>query len=355
MNSQSVFSKSHTTFFKGIGILMIVIHNYCHFQQGFKLENEESFNSENVWVFLSHLQSGNLKSIFTAVFAFLGHFGVQLFIFFSAYGLAIKFSRRKESVCDFVLRRLKKIYFLLGFAILFWIIFTLSLGTVLYPKSVVYITFLLASTISNFTNVYLFKIFSGPYWFFGLIIQLYLLFPIFYKFLKRFNMKSLWIPFLLVYLLIMPLHYFTAQNTFSLFGNVFGHLPEVFLGIAMAQKQFKSFSKGVVFLSALIFAGSQFFEFLFPFSFLCVTILLIQGISWLEENSNSFLKKFVLYTGTISMILFIVNGPLRSHPLFSIENQELRFVRILIFLPILFVLSHLLFKIYSFLTAKLKI
>ena len=113
------FTKNDTSIFKGIGILMIVLHNYLHFEKGFFLENEAVFNPNNVKSFMQLMMPLKWYESFSAVFAFLGHYGVQLFIFFSAYGLAIQMSKndKKFNYIQYLLPRLKKLYFLLFFGI----------------------------------------------------------------------------------------------------------------------------------------------------------------------------------------------------------------------------------------------
>lgn len=355
MGAMLQFSKDDTTFYKGLGILMIVIHNYCHWTPGFGLENEESFNKEHVYTFISYLQTFNFKTIFAAVFAFLGHYGVQIFIFFSAYGLTIQYQGKKSSDLKFLLTKLKKIYFLLGFAIMVAVSFNFVLGNMINPKSVLWETFLLASTVSSFSNIYLYKLFSGPYWFFALIIQLYVLYPIFYKLFLKFTRENIWLLFIILYILIYPLHYYTAQNHFTLFGNIIGHLPEVFLGIALARYRDINCGFVGVLVASLVFVGSQFYEVLFPLSFLSVTIILLYLFRYIQGLTNEYFRGTILFTGQISMILFVVNGPLRGVSLYNISDQALRTERVLWFLVILYFVSYILFNVYRKICSKLKI
>lgn len=346
-----LFSKSDTTFFKGIAILLIVSHNYFHTRTGFGLENEESFNSENIQLFLDYFKNFNISNWIAALFGFLGHYGVQIFIFFSAYGLTIQYGKKNSTTFQFIFYRLKKIYFLLFFGIIFCIILYWLQGKPMTFYDIAKKSFLLGTTASSFTSWYLTSMFAGPFWFFALIIQLYLLFPVFYKWITSFRLKKLWIPFLLSYLLIYPLHYLTTNNHLSLFGNIFGHLPEVFLGISMAYFKIRNINKSLLLIAFPVFILSQYFEFLFPLSFLSMTIILIYFISFLENITSRNIKNIILFSGEISMILFIVNGRFR----FIIPNENFSLRHFIIYLPILFILSYLLFLLYNFLQKKLKI
>ncbi|MNK18127.1 Acyltransferase family protein [compost metagenome] len=353
--TKGAFSKIDTLFFKGIGIIMIVIHNYLHFQRGFNLENEETFGRENVYKFLNHIYPIVWTDTFSAFFGFLGHYGVQIFIFFSAYGLAIQFSD-KTTYFSFVTKRLKKIYFLLFFGILMFLLFNL-LFLQPYPLiKTIRNTIFLSTTYSSFFDKHLYAMFTGPFWFFALMIQIYIAFPFLYRIVKKLDS----IKFILLLLLIFGFmgigQYFTSKSTLSLFGNIFGHFPEVLLGIFMAQNSIKKFSAPVFLISLIVFVGSQFSEFVFPFSFLAMTILLINLIQYLQKFTNKFFTEVVLYTGKISMILFIINGFFRSHPFFNLKDEPiLRGERILIYLLILFAVCHFLYLIYDWLTNKLRI
>lgn len=346
-----VFSKVDTTIFKGVGILMIVFHNFFHTPPEFGLENEESFNPANIYLFLDYFTQTDPANWIAALSGFLGHYGVQIFILFSAYGLTIQFGKKETSSIKFLLLRLKKIYFLLFFGIVFCVVLYWLQGSPMSLYDIAKKSFLLGSTISSFTTWYLYGMFAGPFWFFALIIQLYVLFPFLYRVVISFDVKMAWIPFVAAYLIIYPLYYLTSDSHLSVFGNIFGHIPEVVLGIAMAHFKFRSFNKFVLSAAFVVFILSQLYEVFFPLSFLAVTILLIHFINFILSGSPNLLKRMLLFTGKISMILFIVNGRFRFLTLFHSFSLE----TFLYYLPLLFSLSYLLFILYQYLQKKLHI
>ncbi len=360
---ENSFSKEDTAFFKGVGISMIVIHNYLHLIPGFGLENEAIFRETNAIQFLKYFGSLDFKKIFGGLSGFLGHYGVQVFIFFSAYGLTIQFSKKNASSFKFVLSRLKKIYFLLGFGILFCVIYYTLIGSRPGVIGTIKKSFLLGSTLSSFSLDDLYRMFSGPFWFFALVIQFYIIFPLLYRFVTRFEKKRIYVPFLIV-LGVTFILYFTLQEAkislfgasfrFALFGNIFGHLPEVILGISMARFKFRNFNIITILAALVLYIFSQAYYFFFPFSFLSMTILLLVCINSFEKLSGTNLKTAILYIGKISMILFIVNGPLRHLSLFNV-SPDLKWERFLLFLLIATVLSHILFLIYDKLRVKFKV
>lgn len=364
MQSKQIFTKTDTLFFKGIGISMIILHNYLHRIPGYGLENEAQFNTNNFIDFLNLFTTFSVVDFFGAIFGFLGHYGVQIFIVFSAYGLSIQYSKQKEKPWKFILSRLKKIYFLLFFAIAICLIINYFTGKGISLFEIGKRTFLLSTTLSGFSHDFIYSMFSGPFWFFALIIQLYILFPLLYKLTISFSKKNVWIVFALSFVVFYAI-FFTFEDykytlikwpvKFATLGNIFGHLPEVILGISMAHFKFTSFSKPSLLLALGVFIVSQIHVSFFPLSFLAISILLIQGISYLNQICSIKIKNIILYIGQISMILFIVNGPLRFFDFFTIENTSIRALRIFLFLPLLLILSQLLFIFYSFLIKKLNI
>lgn len=354
---KGTFTKQDTNFFKGVAIMMIVIHNYLHWIPGFGLENEAYFVKDNFPLFLEHLKSLEFTRIVSGLFGFLGHYGVQIFIVFSAYGLSIQYAKTDKKKSVFVLEKIKKIYFLLAFAILFTIVFFAIIGSPFGFKEILLKTFLLGTTLSSFFKNSLYAMFSGPFWFFALILQVYIFFPFIYKMLIKASVKKLVAIVLVVYVLIFTLYLIgenqeiniLGKNTyFVVFGNLIGHLPEVFLGILLARFQHKGFSIWLIFLAFVVFIGSQLSEYLFPFSFLAISILLIEFIRLLQRIPSKKFEKIILYFGTVSMMLFIVNGPLRYLPLFDVEPLT-KFWRLPLFLLILLPLNHILYKGYMLL------
>ncbi|HTO15516.1 MAG TPA: acyltransferase family protein [Edaphocola sp.] len=351
-HKQGLFSKSDTTYFKGIGILLIFIHNYFHLKGTYNIQNEIAFKPDNIWAFFNLFTKFNITDWIGGIFGFLGHYGVQIFIFFSAYGLSIQYSKWEQSKIKFVIKRLKKIYLLLAFGIVYWLISKPFIGAVDNFNGFVMQSIYLATSIGNITRATVYSMFSGPFWFFALVIQLYVLFPLIYRYTIEISKTSKWLPLGGVLALLYLLYFTINLHKYALFGTVIGHLPEVILGVTMAHFKIKSFSPPILIAATLIFIGSQFLEVLFPLSFISMTILLIHIVSFLEQKSSLNLKKFILFTGTISMMLFIFNGTLRFYPLFM-EDGKIQIFRFLIFVPILYVISYPSYLLFNYLSRLL--
>ncbi|MGA8108635.1 MAG: hypothetical protein WB974_04330, partial [Acidobacteriaceae bacterium] len=75
-----------TTVLKGLAIAAIVFHNFFHFVSPAR-QNEFTFDPARFPVFLHTVVQPDLA--IQAIFSFFGHFGVQVFVFLSAYGLSM--------------------------------------------------------------------------------------------------------------------------------------------------------------------------------------------------------------------------------------------------------------------------
>jgi hypothetical protein len=100
-------SHERTQLFKGIAILLIVSHNFFHLIKPRMGENEYSFVAN---IFPRYLNAFLLRpeDTFRLFFSFFGHYGVQMFIFLSAYGLTISFLEKRPRWAQFMFLRIKK-------------------------------------------------------------------------------------------------------------------------------------------------------------------------------------------------------------------------------------------------------
>src|SRR5260221_10559693 len=81
----SDLNKRDTTVLKGLAITAIVLHNFFHLVSPVH-PNEFAFDAARFRLFLDIVKHPSL--MLQAFFSFFGHYGVQIFIFLSAYGLA---------------------------------------------------------------------------------------------------------------------------------------------------------------------------------------------------------------------------------------------------------------------------
>ncbi len=112
-----------TTIFKGIAIFMIAMHNYFHWIAPKTGENEFNFNFTRLESYIDILTNQTLFGL-QATFSYFGHYGVQIFLFLSAYGLTKKYGGTSPQYFSFIWKRIAKIYPAFLLAIVSWAIFT---------------------------------------------------------------------------------------------------------------------------------------------------------------------------------------------------------------------------------------
>ncbi len=166
---------------RGIAILGIFLHNYCHWLNPVVKENEYQFFKHNVDWFTQ--SATYINWLFPAhVFSFFGHYGVPIFLFLSAFGLEQKYGglprptldEKRVGALPFIRYHYLKLFkmMIVGF-ICFIIIDAITPGAWHYTMGQVVGQLLMVN------NFYLHpddNIWPGPFWFFGLMLQLYIVY-----------------------------------------------------------------------------------------------------------------------------------------------------------------------------------
>ena len=347
-------SKNSISILKGIAMIFLVFHNFLIFQPNSKFYNEEKFNSDNIRQFLDNLWPVRWYESFSAIMIFLGHYGVQIFIFCTAYGLTQLYKNENFGTYYNSLKsRLLKLLILLGLGIFVYIIcYSAETGRLYSVETFARNTILLLSTAGNFSKNLLYTMFSGPFWYFGLTIQLLFILPFLYKVLIK---RGILLSLLFSYSIIYPLYYIDLNSSFSIFGNILGHLPEVFVGIYLATHGVDKIKWAISIIALCVYILSQMFTYVFPLSFVSILVLMLFFYQKTLKLMPELLKQNLLYIGTISMILFILNGYFRFLSFFNVEDSIIRAERIFLYFITLIITSHLLHKVYIYLLKKLKL
>lgn len=81
---------------RGIAILAIVLHNYCHFIGKIVKENEYMYhevNNDRLWFVLTNPD----ELLPVHLLSYFGHYGVPVFLFLSGFGLVKKPMTRRRT------------------------------------------------------------------------------------------------------------------------------------------------------------------------------------------------------------------------------------------------------------------
>src|SRR3569833_724559 len=180
--------RKDTTILKALAILAIVFHNFFHIAVKVH-ENEFDFNPARFGVFLNAVVHPSLA--IQSLFAFYGHFCVQIFIFLSAYGLAKTHWDDPSSWHSFMWSRVKKLYTMFALAVLFWAVLTaMHVGALWVIRDAGPEIFLMLTGVSTLVpGLGLPPV--GPWWVIPFIMQVYAIFPLLRGLTRRFGWPAL--------------------------------------------------------------------------------------------------------------------------------------------------------------------
>ena len=178
---ESLLTRAECNALRGIAILGIFLHNFCHWLNPVVKENEYQYFQHNVDWFAQC--AARVNELFPAhVISFFGHYGVPVFLFLSAYGLEMKYGNgqgkapdgRRVMVSSFVRYHYLKLFkmMIVGF-ICFTVVDAMTAGSWHYNVAQIVGQLLM---INNFYDQPDRNIWPGPFWFFGLMLQLYVVY-----------------------------------------------------------------------------------------------------------------------------------------------------------------------------------
>ncbi len=171
-----MISKLESQALRGIAILGIILHNYCHFLGQAVKENEYKFDATRPVQFWDKLVSLD-SDLFIHIFSFLGHYGVPIFLFISGYGLVKKYERGDVKPMSFLWQHFVKLFNLMivGY-LLFIAVWFLRHddGMTVYSWDRVLAQLTMTVNFVYFEPNSIIK--PGPYWYFGLMLQIYALY-----------------------------------------------------------------------------------------------------------------------------------------------------------------------------------
>ena len=314
---------------RGIAIIGIFLHNFCHWlKPGIILENEYNFNfnfSRQMWDYLT--QGGIDMYLPIQFFSFFGHYGVPIFLFLSGYGLVMKYENEnseKSGAAQFIKYQWLKLFRLM----------LLGLFVTLFTHGV-YGSF---NKYYNFTNIIAQlllvinvmpnpagNIVPGPYWFFGLMLQVYILYRlIIYP--SHNNKKGYWkslrwlIPVALVvlaWLIQLPFIHRPMGLQYLRYNVVVAILP-FSAGVLMARYGFPKLPKwalaivAATAIVALMLANLNFHSWLWgPLLVIAGSmsfVKLFEAKSSQRKSQLDTIMKPLVWTGVLSSCIFAVHS-----------------------------------------------
>lgn len=169
--NDALLTRAECAALRGLAIIGIFLHNYCHWLGPVVKENEYTFSQHNVdW--LTAVMASPDGLLPAHLVSFFGHYGVPVFLFLSAYGLELKYGRTLYApTFRFVAYHWKKLFsmMIVGF-VSFTIVDAMTPGRWHYTLTQVVAQLAMVNNLLPDPDH---NIWPGPFWFFGLMLQLY--------------------------------------------------------------------------------------------------------------------------------------------------------------------------------------
>lgn len=306
------YDRADSQIWKGIGILLIILHNFFHTFSEFPPECEFKYIPENVAHFASAMTSGNWRITLLSLFSFLGHYGVSVFVFVSGYGLTKRYDGSDDKGCRILLHRAVQLWkWIVPMALLLLLDrysghthFTYQYldNQKIWPDLLLMLTFTANILADRF-------ILAGPWWYFGMAFQLYVVYVLF---LRRATDRTLWITTAAAWVLLLTLQGLNLDRwVFAFRYNFVGWLPVFSTGILLARHPL-NLSWEWVSLGCLLFVLSLFNPYLWIFS---PVLVLCPLAALLPLFRKEIARSIALGLGGLSAALFITHAFVRQQVL----------------------------------------
>ena len=290
---------------RGWAIICIILHNFCHWLPDAPKENEFYWSSDNVDCFIQSFLNGN---VFISFFSFLGHYGVPVFVFLSGYGLVKKYGTDKlHSKSIYVVNHLLKLTKLMLPGLVFYLFLSYLLTNSFDGMTIV--KFVLQTLyLSNLIPSNYLSIIPGPYWYFGLTIQLYLVYLLLLKnIFKRLSF------FIILYIALMLISYNHHYLTVWLKYNFIGSVVPFALGAIFAKCDFDFYTiikRNPVIVAFISFVIILSFEYSY-YTWLFISVPVVVFSISIMILSRGFVGILLTYIGNKSHIIFVFHPTLR--------------------------------------------
>ena len=313
---KELLTRNECTAMRGIAILAIVLHNYCHFISKIVQENEYQFfvsHNEQLWQVVTNPDA----LLPVHLLSFFGHYGVPVFLFLSGYGLVRKYET-SDNFCPPVrfvrysyLKLLRMLF--VGFS-LFICVDMVTPGRFQFHWDNVIAQLLMYINVLPEPEK---TIWPGIYWFFGLMMELYIVYRLL---LYR---RSSWIVVALI-VVCWLLQAFCDPEGETLnrlrYNCIGGMLP---FGLGIISARVRTLRTGSTFptdseyapygpiLWLLVFILSVALVFAMSFNFytwlLWIPVFIILGAIALVKAMPKWMLSIITWFGSISAAMFVAH------------------------------------------------
>ena len=307
MRKNELLTQTECTAMRGIAILGIMLHNYCHFVKGVAKESEYQFLEVRNDYFWQVLSSPD-EWLPLHLLSYFGHYGVPVFLFLSGFGLVMKYETSPSGTLGGV-RFLRYHYLKLLRLLVVGLVIFLMVDAVTPARftfhwdNVIAQLLMYINVLPNPDKI----IWPGIYWFFGLMMELYIVYR-----LLLYRRSSWWVVSLIAVCWLLQAFCDPVGDTLNrLRYNFIGGMLPFGLGLLVGRwhptPNFSlftfHFSLPTLFLSVcLVFAMCLSF-----LSWLWIPVLVIVAtVAMVKVMPEVVLRVFVWF-GSISAAMFVAH------------------------------------------------
>lgn len=343
-------TRQDTQQLRGLAILFIILHNFCHLLPGAIVENEFIWNYTPVLNGRFVLQS-ELPLVLN-FFSHYGFYGIALFVFLSGYGLSIKYDKQDNlSIINYLVQHATKLWRLIFIGILIhYIAFRLLGGDQPSWHQIVKLYTFVTNLLPHSNQIF------GPWWWFSLIMQFYVVYIIFYykkslRFIGVFSLICLLLQFAVTFICRHDL-----TNEQGLLAYLHYNFPTLVLpfslGVCASRNWLDWMNSWYLIVASIIivFLGSyNVWIWCLSCVFACIVLINLGNLlcrsRWLSAGLS--------WLGMVSAWAFVIHPIVRRYVFRLYFTHSLLFI-LMLYLVITLALSFVMYEIMAFIDRKIQ-
>ena len=299
-------TREECTAMRGIAILAIMLHNYCHFIGKIVKENEYQFfntHNEGLWQVITHPDT----LLPVHLLSYFGHYGVPVFLFLSGFGLVMKYERKMQeqvAVVPFIrYNYLKLLRMLIVGFVLFIIVDIMTPGRFQYHWYNVIAQLLMYINVLPTPDKI---IWPGIYWFFGLMLELYIVYRLLLYRQKNWVVITLVAVCWLLQVFCDPEGETLNRIRYNFIGGMLPFGAGILVGRSI-DRFHCSMSRWLWAMVAVVVAALIFVMCFHYQSWLWIPILIIVGTIAIVKAMSLTVMSLMVWFGSISAAMFVAH------------------------------------------------
>lgn len=299
-------TREECTAMRGIAILAIMLHNYCHFIGKIVKENEYQFfntHNEGLWQVITHPDT----LLPVHLLSYFGHYGVPVFLFLSGFGLVMKYERKIQeqvAVVPFIrYNYLKLLRMLIVGFVLFIIVDIMTPGRFQYHwYNVIAQLMMYINVLPTPDKI----IWPGIYWFFGLMLELYIVYRLLLYRQKNWVVITLVAVCWLLQVFCDPEGETLNRIRYNFIGGMLPFGAGILVGRSI-DRFHCSMSRWLWAMVAVVVAALIFVMCFHYQSWLWIPILIIVGTIAIVKAMPLTVMSLMVWFGSISAAMFVAH------------------------------------------------